>query len=345
MVNILLMVLAGLTGLFIVFNAWGHHLRSKGQKPLTADMLSTGNARSVSNEQGRQIGYRVFGSTQPRAPVLVAVHGSGIESGVEVNIHGKACEALGVRGIAIDLPGYGLSDQKPGRTVIDWPGEDLLPVLAQEGVDQFMICGHSQGTPHAMAAALKLPQRCLALGLNAPLLPAFLSKEANVKAAVGSEGLLRTDSLKRYWMGWYFAVYHLGVVALGAWALPKGRPKVKSDKALMTLFSNGITDTCVRGTAGHCWESALDVCYEWGFDPRDISCKNIVLLHAEDDNWCPVEGSAFLLNYFSNKGDDIRITLHTEDSGYGHFTYCRGDYLLPENSLTQRLLNLTAQAD
>jgi pimeloyl-ACP methyl ester carboxylesterase len=51
-----------------------------------------------------------------------------------------------VRGIAISLPGYGYTDMKPGRKVLDWANEDLLAVLDQEGVDEFMITGHSQGT-------------------------------------------------------------------------------------------------------------------------------------------------------------------------------------------------------
>lgn len=85
---------------------------------------------------------------------------------------------------------------KPGRQVVDWPREDLEAVLKKEGVEKFMIMGHSQGTAHAMAAAYYFQERCEGFGLNAPLLPTKVSKEEDIITAIGSDSLPNTASSK-----------------------------------------------------------------------------------------------------------------------------------------------------
>ena len=72
----------------------------------------------------------------------------------EKAINQSACKDLGVKGIAISLPGVGNTDMKIGRKEL-WASEDTT-VLDEENIDTFMITGHSQGTPHAMSALIIL---------------------------------------------------------------------------------------------------------------------------------------------------------------------------------------------
>ncbi|PZD96874.1 alpha/beta hydrolase [Paenibacillus sambharensis] len=61
---------------------------------------------------------------------------------------------LGCRLIAFDRPGYGRSDPKPGRTVLDW-ADDTAEAAAQLGLGEYSVLGVSGGGAYAAACAYK----------------------------------------------------------------------------------------------------------------------------------------------------------------------------------------------
>jgi pimeloyl-ACP methyl ester carboxylesterase len=71
--------------------------------------------------------------------------------------HAAAAEA-GFRVIALDRPGYGLSDFKPGRTLREWP-DDVAAAADTLGIAEFSVAGASGGGPYALACAWGLPDR------------------------------------------------------------------------------------------------------------------------------------------------------------------------------------------
>ena len=93
----------------------------------------------------------------------------------------------------------------------------------------------------------------------------------------------------------------------------------------------------IRGYGANVWESTLDVCYEWGFDPREIPTKNICVWHAKDDSFCPPEIGEWLANYYSGKG--ALVNFKNDDIGMNHMTFCSSHYRQPENSMVKALLN------
>lgn len=316
----------------------GSVIRRRGQRPFDADALAADGGLHVVNGEGRRIEYFRYGSTDPRAPVVVNIHGSGPEAGSERELWAPVCEKLSVRGLSISLPGYGYTDMKPGRVVKNWPSEDLEPVLDHEGVGEFMITGHSQGNPHAMAAALHFSTRCIGLGLNAPLLPSDLSKEVGVKGGLGMGSLLRTEQLRKPHLTWYFAVYHLGTVTFAPWLPLMVLPATRKDARLREVFRRSLTRAVVRGSYGGAWESTEDVCFEWQLDPRMIETKNICIWHAADDKSCPGEIGAWLAEMFRAK-PGVRVDYRGDNLGFGHMTYCRGEYVEPETSMIKSLLD------
>jgi pimeloyl-ACP methyl ester carboxylesterase len=76
----------------------------------------------------------------------------------------------GVRLIAIDRPGMGLSDFQPRRTFVDWPA-DAVQVAAALGLDRFAVLGISGGSPHAAACAWKLSDRLTGAEIVSDLAP------------------------------------------------------------------------------------------------------------------------------------------------------------------------------
>lgn len=80
-------------------------------------------------------------------------------------------DALGLRWVSFDRPGYGGSTANPGRSVAD-AAADAAALADGLHLDRFAVVGHSGGGPHAIACAALQPGRITAvvsLGGLAPL--------------------------------------------------------------------------------------------------------------------------------------------------------------------------------
>ncbi len=110
---------------------------------------------------GRVVGWATYGD--PRGRPVVGVHGSP-DSHVIWQLFDDVAQEHELRLIAIDRPGFGLSDSQPGRGVLDWP-HDLEQVADRLGVAQFPVVAISGGAAYAAAAAWTIPERVTGLGL------------------------------------------------------------------------------------------------------------------------------------------------------------------------------------
>lgn len=70
----------------------------------------------------------------------------------------------GLRIIAPDRPGYGLSDPKPGRTLLEW-ADDVKALADALELERFAVVGVSGGGPGALACAFKMPERLTSVGV------------------------------------------------------------------------------------------------------------------------------------------------------------------------------------
>ena len=123
--------------------------------------------RQYRLRDGRMLGYAEFGDPQGR-PVLF-FHGFPA-SRLEATLAEPVAAALDVRLIAIDRPGFGLSDFKAGRTLGDWP-DDVVELADALGLKRFAVVGVSGGGPYAAACAALIPQRLSAAGIVCGLGP------------------------------------------------------------------------------------------------------------------------------------------------------------------------------
>ncbi|WP_420028720.1 alpha/beta fold hydrolase [Halorussus caseinilyticus] len=73
-----------------------------------------------------------------------------------------AAERLGARVVAPDRPGFGRSDFRPGRELLDWPA-DVSALADHLGVESFAVVGFSAGVPTRRRAPPRSPN-----GSNAP---------------------------------------------------------------------------------------------------------------------------------------------------------------------------------
>lgn len=123
---------------------------------------------------GRLLGYADYGDPEG-APVL-AFHGTPGCRFMFRLADGPARER-GLRLIAPDRPGYGLSDPHVRRTPESWAG-DVAELANGLDVGDFAVVGISGGGPYAVACAAVLGPRVKAIGLISPLGPVWAGEVA-----------------------------------------------------------------------------------------------------------------------------------------------------------------------
>lgn len=134
--------------------------------PTLAPHRSTTNEAHVDLPDGRRLAYTSYGTAH--GPLVVVLDGPASR--------GLACAAaataaaLGIRLVAPDRPGSGRSTPAPGRGIAGWPA-DHAALLDALGAPRAGILAQSGGTPYAIAAAARLPERTIALSSLGPVAP------------------------------------------------------------------------------------------------------------------------------------------------------------------------------
>lgn len=113
---------------------------------------------TITLRDGRLLGYNQYGDLSGK-PVF-HFHGSG-GSRLEHPLDESILINLGIRFIATDRPGHGLSDPQPERKILDWP-DDIVQLADYLEIDKFYVLGWSAGGPYALACAYKLKERVIA---------------------------------------------------------------------------------------------------------------------------------------------------------------------------------------
>jgi pimeloyl-ACP methyl ester carboxylesterase len=123
----------------------------------------------VTLADGRTLGFAECGD--PAGTPVLHFHGTP-SSRLDLMLprFDTVAVALGVRYLAIDRPGMGLSDPRPGRTILDWP-VDVVGFAERMGLSRFSVCGVSGGSPYAIACALRIPHRLRSVGVVAGVAP------------------------------------------------------------------------------------------------------------------------------------------------------------------------------
>ncbi|KAH9909721.1 alpha/beta hydrolase [Xylariomycetidae sp. FL2044] len=114
-------------------------------------------SQTLTLPDGRVLGFAEFGD--PQGIPLLWFHGFPT---CRYEAHGADAVARrhGIRILALDRPGFGLSTFQPGRGIADWPA-DVRAFAAERGLRRFGVLGLSGGGPYALACARLLPREML----------------------------------------------------------------------------------------------------------------------------------------------------------------------------------------
>ena len=126
-----------------------------------------GREGSLTTPDGRTLAYVERGS-EDGVPVVFC-HGT---PGSRLTRHPdpELYVRCGIRAIAYDRPGYGLSDPQPGRSAAD-AAADVAALADSLGLDRFSVVGGSGGAPHALACGALLGDRVVRVGALVTVAP------------------------------------------------------------------------------------------------------------------------------------------------------------------------------
>jgi pimeloyl-ACP methyl ester carboxylesterase len=242
----------------------------------------------VRLRDGRRLGYAEYGN--PAGSPVFFFHGLGTTRVICPPDDGTALY-YGVRLVAVDRPGIGISDPRPGRRLLDWPA-DVAQLADQLGIDRFAVVGWSGGGPYAAACGYLLPHRVRRVGLVSS--PAPLS------------GVPEADYMRRFhrhaaraagrapWMI-RLAMWH--------WGRPQRRDPERffddsvaamtgADRAVLTepalrlrMIEN--SGELYRQGGRGLYDEALVLARRWGFDAADIRVP-VHIWHGQMDETVPV---------------------------------------------------------
>lgn len=110
--------------------------------------------RLLRLRDGRALAFAEHGD--PRGAPVLFLH--GLPSCRLMHPDAETSRALGVRVVTADRPGFGRSDPKPGRSLLDW-ADDVTELADALGLARFAVVGPSGGGPFVAACASRLAAR------------------------------------------------------------------------------------------------------------------------------------------------------------------------------------------
>jgi pimeloyl-ACP methyl ester carboxylesterase len=236
---------------------------------------------------GRDLGWLELGSTDGW-PVF-GMHGTP-GSRLQLLVNEAAVRRAGVRLIAPDRPGYGLSSFQPRRRLVDWPS-DVAQLADHLAVDRFSVVGVSGGGPHAAVCASLLAERLVAAGIVSGAGP--LSDPRIAAEGPRSGKVLTTLSRRRSrLLATFFAVelalarrWPSKALDLLVNQLPPYDAEVLSRSDLRDLFERDVRQA--SRTAGQAQAQDFELfAADWGFDLGAITVP-VFLWHGDDDKNVP----------------------------------------------------------
>lgn len=109
---------------------------------------------------------RIYERGKPTSPAIVFVHGYGSAGLIWLPLM-KTLEQAGYYCLAMDLPGFGLSDKYAGNYDTNYIADQVAEIMQKKGIDRADIVAHSWGSSVTLALALRHPKKVRRLVINA----------------------------------------------------------------------------------------------------------------------------------------------------------------------------------
>lgn len=275
--------------------------------------VQTNTDRTIKLKDGRTLGYTIYGN--PTGKPLFFFHGWPACRFHAQNMD-EAAKKLSVRIISIDRPGYGLSDFKQNRTLLDWP-DDVKELADQLKIKKFAVMGVSGGGPYAIVCAYKLPHRITKTGIVVGLAPTYIPGILEGMGFASKLGWANYNnfSFLRYissFLGLIQARYIPFMISFGFWARQDKRLISKKMKEFMLRMRKEAFRQGVQGPE-------LDLKLytgNWGFNLKDIKTKVYLWYGASDQNV-----SLAMAKYYNKQIPKSKLTIYPNEGHLCQITH------------------------
>jgi pimeloyl-ACP methyl ester carboxylesterase len=246
------------------------------------------HGKLLTLRDGRQLGYSEFGAPDGRP--IIYCHGFPA-SRLEMRLGHEVAARSGIRLIAPDRPGYGLSDFQPGRRISDWP-RDAVELADALALGRFGVLGVSGGGPYAVACAAALPDRVTVAGIVCGLGRLDSREDAAGMSTFGRFSFMLARSAPGASQLFNRALAPVLrrsprlILKLLAAGLPPPDAKALADPEVLALFADAFQEGLRQGGRGVAYDLAL-YARPWDFSVDSIRVP-CLLLHGEQDTTVPV---------------------------------------------------------
>jgi pimeloyl-ACP methyl ester carboxylesterase len=238
---------------------------------------------------GRRLAYAEWGDPQG-APVFY-FHGFP-GSRMEARLADVAARRLGIRLIAPDRPGFGLSPLQSGRRLSDWPG-DVAAMADVLQLARFHVLGVSGGCPYAIACgqaiAGRIPRLAIVCGLGALAGAEHANgMTASTSAAVRlyMETAVRAHGAYSLMAGPLMGQFPQLVFNLMIGTAGPADQEVLADPAVRQAVSDSFAEAFRGGSEGAAQEVGLFT-QPWEIDPTRVNVP-VQLWHGDADRTAPI---------------------------------------------------------
>lgn len=239
---------------------------------------------------GRTLSYAEYGDSS--AEPIFYFHGwPGSRYEGKMFVHPQ------IRLIAVERPGMGGSDFKPGRTLLDW-ADDVSELADSLGINRFGVLGFSGGGPYAIACAYRMPERLIATIVVNGLGPLTIP---NAMEGLSFQHRLVFHLARRapYILALLLRLNMAGVRKLIARPQAGGSPPItmpECDRRLIAqnpdlrqLLLRDLIEAFRQGTNGPVWDQSIYVRH-WGFELSALKAPVHLWQGLEDINVSPAMG-------------------------------------------------------
>jgi pimeloyl-ACP methyl ester carboxylesterase len=267
---------------------------------------------TITLNDGRTLGYGEWGD--PAGKPILYFHGYP-GSRYEAALAHEAATRIGIRLIALDRPGMGLSTPKPHRRLLDWP-DDVLEAADFLQIERFAVVGMSGGGPYAAACAYKIPERLTTCSIVAGLAPLqYGGKDMTFQ--------IRLVFWAARYAPWLYEVvlktpinrYRQNPDKMEKMLLDRVYRSPEPDRVYLAkpeiraAIMRYTEEAFRQGTAGPVYEGGLYT-RPWGFEPESIAFKRIALWHGDLDRSVPVSMGRAMAQRIPN----VRATFYPNEA-------------------------------
>jgi pimeloyl-ACP methyl ester carboxylesterase len=260
----------------------------------------------------RQLAYAEYGA--PDGIPIIGCHGTP-GSRLMMRMADSTAKAHGLRIIAPDRPGYGLSSKNRNAELMSWP-EDIRVLVDKLRIDRFVTLGVSGGAPYALATAWAMPDRVRLAAVVSGLAPvdqdevldSLNPRRAAVMRRTRGGSLLLKVMLMLGGRGWRYApsamMHKIASLA------PEAEQRVLADEGTRDAMLESFREAFRRGSDGV--SADLNAfARPWGFALDEIRVPTL-LWHGLADRIVPPG----MGEYLKSRIPDCTATLVEEGGHY-----------------------------